>query len=358
MRCLALTKYGRLAPSSRLRFCQYLPYLESQRITVRLAPLLGDSYVQNLYQGRPPQWGEVLRAYFLRLLHLCRFQQYDLLWIEYELFPWLPAWFESYWWNSKVPCVVECDDAVFHRYDLRPNRLVKALLGSKIDRLMQKARTVIAGNDYLAEHARHAGAREIKLLPTVVDLNRYQPKSASLDSAFKIGWIGNPGTAKYLSLIHEALRQAAAQIPIELVAVGSGPLNLEGVPVQARPWSEAEEAKEIRRFDVGIMPLPDEPWAKGKCGYKLIQYMACALPVIASPVGANLKLVDATNGFLASSTEDWVEAFKTLYHNRQQGIELGQAGRRKVEAEYCLQVTAPRLCRILRAAGGFGPQSI
>lgn len=351
MRCLALTKYSRLAPSSRLRFCQYLPYLESQGIAVTLAPLLGDSYVRDLYQGRSPRWRQMLEAYWNRLHLLSQVKQFDLLWIEYELLPWLPAWLESFWRPSKVPCVVEYDDAVFHRYDLHPNRLVRSLLKSKIGRLMHKARTVIAGNDYLAEYARRAGAREIERLPTVVDLDRYPPKPPNQDPTFKIGWIGNPGTAKYLSLVHDALRQAAARFPLELVAAGSGPLKLEGVPVQVRPWSEEEEAKEIHRFDAGLMPLPDESWAKGKCGYKLIQYMACALPVVASPVGANRSLVDETNGFLASSTQDWVEAFTTLYHDRQRAAEMGQAGRRKVEAEYCLQVTAPRLCRILQAAG-------
>jgi hypothetical protein len=120
---------------------------------------------------------------------------------------------------------------------------------------------------------------------------------------------------------------------------------------EIQPWSEATEVDSIHSFDVGIMPLPDEPFERGKCGYKLIQYMGCGIPVIASPVGVNLQIVDpGQNGFIASSHEEWVHAFEVLESDRELRLRMGKAGRQKVEQEYSLKVAAPKLLEILRLA--------
>jgi glycosyltransferase involved in cell wall biosynthesis len=123
------------------------------------------------------------------------------------------------------------------------------------------------------------------------------------------------------------------------------------LPTETRKWFEETEVKDIKNFDVGIMPLPDDPWTRGKCGYKLIQYMACAVPVVASPVGVNKEIVrDGWNGFLAERKEDWVRALNVLFENPSQREEMGKAGRGLVEEKFCLQVTAPRLLSLLRSA--------
>ena len=133
--------------------------------------------------------------------------------------------------------------------------------------------------------------------------------------------------------------------------VGARDAAVDGLPAEARPWSEATEVKDILGFDVGIMPLPDEPWERGKCGYKLIQYMACARPVIASPVGANRQIVEqGVNGFLAETYDDWRSALDMLYAAPELRARLGAAGRRKVETAYCTRVTAPRLANLLKVA--------
>ena len=137
--------------------------------------------------------------------------------------------------------------------------------------------------------------------------------------------------------------------------VGSGPVDLPGVPVEVVGWREETEVDEIRGFDVGIMPLPDEPWARGKCGFKLIQYMACGLPVVASPVGVNAEIVeDGGNGFLARDAGEWVAALEWLKGDAALGGRLGKAGRRKVEARYCLQVTGAQVVEVVRRAMGAG----
>jgi len=207
---------------------------------------------------------------------------------------------------------------------------------------------VTVGNDYLAERARRAGATRVEQLPTTVDLDRYQTAPESENTSYTIGWIGSPTTVGYLNLVQPALAEVSRNDGAQLVVVGGHrELALSGVPTVALPWSEESEVSDIQRFDVGIMPLRDSPWERGKCGYKLIQYMACGRPVVASPVGVNAQIVDhGVNGFLASTTDEWISALDRL-RDAPLRQRMGRAGRTKVERAYALQVTAPRLASLL-----------
>jgi glycosyltransferase involved in cell wall biosynthesis len=213
---------------------------------------------------------------------------------------------------------------------------------------MRGAAMVIAGNLYLAEYAQRAGAARVEVVPTVVDLKRYCAGVRDASVPFTIGWIGSPPTARYLERVAPALAAACQGGRARVVAVGSGPVSLPAVPLEVRPWAHHTEAAEIRRFDVGIMPMPDDPWARGKCGFKLIQYMACGVPVIASPVSANLDIVShGANGLLAASQDEWIAALEALRVDPQLRERLGTAGRHTVEQRYSLDVTAPRLADLL-----------
>lgn len=352
MRVLLLTRYSRLGASSRLRSYQYLPYLQSQGIDVTVSPLFDDAYLKRLYTGQKTHWFKIAETYLRRIAEVLRCRQYDLIWMEKELFPWLPSTFEKYLEWFGVPYMVDYDDAIFHRYDAHSNPIVRVFLGHKIDAVMRRAAMVVVGNGYLAERAHLAGARRVKLLPTVIDLRRYSPvKSDHLmrqkrDNVFTIGWIGTPVTAKYLNMIGPALAEVSAKKRVRLAAVGLDTSSLDDVTVDTIPWSEDSEAEQIRSFDVGIMPLPDDLWERGKCGYKLIQYMACGLPVIASPVGVNRQIVEqGETGFLASTESDWCNALIALIDNLELALQLGRSGRERVAKDYCLQVTAPKLFR-------------
>jgi len=314
-------------------------------------PFFGDYYQHDIYAGRSRRWGKIAQAYLRRCLQLARSASFDLVWIEYELFPWLPALGERLLSGLRIPYVVDYDDAIHHRYQLHPNLLVRVLLGKKIDVIMRQANTVIVGNTYLEERARVTGARRIECLPTAVDLERYRTASTREDGIFTIGWIGSPSTVEHLSLIRPVLADFCRDNKARLVVVGASKVGQDGVSAEFRPWSEATEVEDLLRFDVGIMPLRDEPWERGKCGYKLIQYMACARPVIASPVGVNREIVEpGVNGYLATTDQEWRTALETLRGDPDLRTRMGRAGRFKVETTYCTRVTAPRLASILTRA--------
>jgi glycosyltransferase involved in cell wall biosynthesis len=190
----------------------------------------------------------------------------------------------------------------------------------------------------------------VVMIPTVVDVTRYTEKNLSRSSAiFTIGWIGSPITASYLRGVVQALEQMCRGGGARVCAIGSGPMDLPGVPLEIIPWREETEGEEIQNFDVGITPLPDEPWARGKSGLKLIQYMACRLPVLASPVGVNTEIVEhGYNGFLASSIEEWIYALESLRADSELRHTMGVAGRRQVEEKYHLAVTAPKLVETIK----------
>jgi len=352
LRVLALPRYGRLGASSRLRFYQFLPLLESAGIQVAAVPLSSDDYVARLYAGQRPGPLSIARDYLRRLRQLAGVGRYDLLWVEKELFPGAPALLERWLGRAGVPYVVDYDDATFHRYDRSANPLLRHLWPHKIDVAMRQSRAVVAGNAYLAARASGAGARTVVVLPTVVDLARYrvEPRAAS---AFAIGWMGTPVTQKYLAPIAGTLAEVCAEGAARVILVGAtADLALPATcPVDRRPWSEAREAADLAEFDVGVMPLADTEWERGKCGYKLIQYMAAGRPVVASAEGTNRNIVEhGVSGFLATTAEEWRAALRRLRDDPALRARMGQAGRRRVEEHYSLATAAPRLVAVLRAA--------
>ncbi len=348
-----LTRYDRLGASSRMRSFQYLPWLESAGISVTVAPLFSDQYVSGL-QHNTKNLAKAVSAYAGRIKTLLSCKKFDLLWLEKEALPWLPAWFEKALLPKSIPYVLDYDDAVFHHYDQHRNALVRRFFSDKHPALMRGAALIVAGNAYLADCAKRAGAVRVELVPTVIDLDRYPAagvKPNNVNTAPPcIGWIGQRVTAPFLSPYKSLFSRMSAIGQARFVAVGIDTASL-ALPMESIAWSEQTEVQSIANFDIGIMPLLDEPFARGKCGYKLIQYMACGLPVVASPVGVNSQIVEhGVNGFLADTPEQWEHALQTLLTDASLRQRMGQAGRAKVEREFCIQVTGPRLAALLVAA--------
>lgn len=352
LRVLALTRYGALGASSRMRFLQYLPALAAADIDVQVQALFDDATLATRYQQGGYAPTVALRCFARRVVALRLRQQFDLLWIEKEALPWWPLWAEAALLRG-VPYVLDYDDAVFHNYDLHRLAAVRQIYSRRLVGLMARAALVVSGNDYLAQRARDAGAPWVEVLPTVIDLERYPapPPKATLPggSVAKIVWIGSPSTVHYLQLLVEPLQQLAQRVPFVLRVIGSE-MTIPGVRVECVRWMEDTEVACIMECDIGVMPLLDSPWERGKCGYKLIQYMACGLPVLASPIGVNTHIVQpAVNGLLASDANSWVDALERLLEDAPLRAQMGVAGRQRVEQTYCLQVTGPRLAKWLRA---------
>lgn len=346
------TKYDRSGASSRYRSYQYRSALHEAGLIPIFLPLFTSSYLSHKYAHGRARSDQVLLALLKRVWAVLTVPRRATVFIEYELLPFCPAVLERWlvWRGCRL--VVDYDDALFHQYDEHPRAWVRRWLGHKIAQVMRRSHTVIAGNEYLACYARQAGASRVVLIPTVVDLTRYPPVIDRLPRAHcVIGWIGSPSTAPYLQAIAPALAEVCKTSGARIRLVGSGAVSLPEVPVEIVPWFEAEEVSEIAGFDIGIMPLPDEPWARGKCGFKLIQYMACAVPVVASPVGVNNTIVSPQhNGFLADTLTDWVNALQYFICHAPERQRMGQAGRQTVEDRYCLAVTAPLLIQVVQQA--------
>lgn len=352
MNILLLSRYGTLGASSRVRSFQYIPYLKEAGIHVTVSSLLDNQYIMDMYNGKPKNYMKFICSYLARISDLLKANQFQLLWVEKELFPWLPAWAEVFLTKMGCNYLVDYDDPLFHNYDQHSNYWFRMLMGKKIDSVMKHAQLVLAGNPYIGVRARQAGAKQVEIIPTVIDLKRYEVVPTRRNCPIKIGWIGSPNTAQYLKTIQQALSEISKIRKIQIVLVGAGAIDFGNVPVEIRRWTEESEVRQIQDFDIGIMPLSDEPQARGKCGYKLIQYMACGRPVVASPVGVNNQIVEhGINGFHANSTQEWVKTLSTLCDSSMIRGKMGQAGRRKVEENYCIQRMAPRLSALLLQAG-------
>jgi glycosyltransferase involved in cell wall biosynthesis len=352
MKVLLLSRYGSLGASSRVRYLQYLPYFRSQGISVSVSPLFSDDYLRALYQGRTC-WYKVISGYVSRLMMLLRVRRYDVVIIEKELFPFLPAIAERLLHMFGVRYVVDYDDALFHRYDCHSSALVRLVLGRKIDVVMRHSAMVVAGNEYLAEHARQARAFRVETVPTVVDVEHYRPQKDMANDVPIVGWIGTPKTSHYLHSLIPVFEAIQKVMHVQFVAVGARKEDFIDTIIEVWAWSEATEVGSIRQFDIGIMPLDDSPWERGKCGYKLVQYMACGLPVVASPVGVNSTIVSPEeHGLLANTLAEWQEALVYLLQaDISYRVSIGRAGRNYVKNWYSLQVQAPRLLKMVMEAG-------
>jgi glycosyltransferase involved in cell wall biosynthesis len=349
---LVLTRYDSNGPSSRYRFYQFFPSLNKENLHVSVSPLFNERYVRNLYSSkRKLKIFNPINSFLKRTAKILLNRKYDLVWMEKEILPWIPASIEKFLLKSSIPCIIDYDDAIYHRYDQHPNFLIRMALSNKIEKLMLSSNVIIVGNQYIAEYAVDAGAKQVEILPTVVDTNIYTQKNYKGNSNFTIGWIGSPTTSPYVKVAIPALNQLCQNSDVNFSAIGALKKDMVEISVQLIPWLAETEVQELNRFDVGIMPLPDTPWERGKCGFKLIQYMAAGLPVIASPVGINTEIVDhGITGFLASTTEDWVKYLRILKDDSELRRTMGIAGRRIVEEKYSLEMVAPKLISIFKEA--------
>jgi glycosyltransferase involved in cell wall biosynthesis len=338
-----------------VRLSQFQFALASRGIDLQISSLLDNDYLECRYNSKELRLMPLVSAYLHRVDILRSIDSSDLSIIYAELLPLLPAWLEKRLLGS--PYILDFDDAFFLKYRTGRLRWLRPLLGCKFDRLLQGASAVTAGSSHLGAYAQQFNPN-VNLVPSVVDTDRYSPCDYKHNaSSFTVGWIGSPSTAPYLQALEEPLRNFALEHPVRLLVVGATAPAIPGVEVVTVPWSLELEVELIQQFSVGVMPLPDTPWARGKCAYKLIQCMACAVPVIASPVGANVEVVPPTCGILASTTDQWLAAFRKLAADRNLCLQMGSAGRQWVEENYSLRSAVPELARVIRSVASGRPNA-
>ena len=331
---ILFTRYSDLGASSRLRMIQYIPFFEEHDLVCKVSPFFNEKYLKNLYSNKKINLLNLVWLFLRRFVTLFSVKKYDLIWIEKEVFPYMPSFFESIICFFGVKYIVDYDDDIFQNYEKFNSIFYK----SKFSNFLKESSLVVVCNDYLYSRVESFGAKNILKIPTVVDIYKYQKRSYSSDyKEFRIGWIGSPSTTKYLYILKSVLEKLSTKYSIKLIVVGGSKLENFNIPVESHNWSETSESEIIRSFDVGIMPLSKTKWEEGKCGYKLIQYMAAGLPVIATCFGMNKEIVDKEIGFLATDENDWRLAFEYFINNNDQIKVFGEKSRKNVENFYSLQ---------------------
>lgn len=347
IKILALTKYGNMGASSRERFLIYFKKLEESGFKVTWKPMLPNEYLKAKYAWSKTSLQLIFFSYWRRIKNLLQAKNYDLIWLEYEALPYVPFFLERLTGLYKNKVIVDYDDAIFHNYDRHSFFLIRYFLKNKIKEVMRSSRVVCVGNSYLKNYAKQANAKHITYLPTVVNTDVYKPNQSRQNSSdfIKIGWLGSPSTQFHLTLIENVLKKLQTEIGIEFHVMGvDKEFQSPGLNTIVHQWSEAAQLNFLNGIDIGVMPLYVNDFAKGKCGYKLIQYMAYQKPVVATPLEVNKKIVDhGVNGFLAESDAEWFNALKTLCDDKVRRESMGKNGRDKVEKNYSVNAAFPVL---------------
>lgn len=248
--------------------------------------------------------------------------------------------------------IYDFDDAVMFR-DSNAPRQGSRQRHSRFRRLVSGADLVLAGNEYLGRLAAAAGGRPV-IFPTVVNVASFPPRPPGGEGGEVVGWMGSASNFVYLRELANPIRSLLAPRPgLIFRVVADRPPELDGLPADYRPWSEDREAAELYGFSVGVMPLLDDPWTRGKCAFKLLLYGAASLPAVASPVGANRDVIqEGVTGYFARNPEEWLRRLEELLASPARREEMGRAARRLVEERYSLAAAVPRLAGVIRRIAG------
>jgi glycosyltransferase involved in cell wall biosynthesis len=340
-------------PGQRYRIEQWAPRLRAQGIEVVYSSFLGAATMDVLYRHGFlwEKFRGTADGYLRAMRESAHLDGFDVAYIYREA-TLLSGTFVERRIARRLPVLFDFDDAIYLR-DVSPANRTFGWLKSaaKAQALCRLSAAVVVGNQHLAEFARRFNS-SIAIVPSSIDTSSYCPQTGKRDPSPRpvIGWMGSATTQRYLEEFAPVLRKIAARRPIEIRVVSDRPPQVEGVDVTWRLWTAEREAAEIAEFDVGIMPLPDDPWTRGKCAMKALQYMGMGVPVVCSPVGANRDLVrHGENGLLATTADEWDESVEALLADGSLRARLGHAGRLTVEREYSASVSADRFAAIVRS---------
>ena len=354
MRVLALVPglYD-ISPSQRYRIEQWEPLLRERGVEITYEPFECPELNALLYHpGRMPKKLQLVAKGLGRRFDAVRkAREYDLVYILREAALLGPPVFERMVHKTGVPIVFDFDDAIFVSYRSPSNGYLSYLkFAGKTKTICRLAAHVMVGNPYLAEYARQYNER-VTVVPTTIDTRTYHvPPPKNSDGPLIIGWTGSHSTVQHLDTLRGALKKLAARENFRLRVIGTPVYELAPIDVEAMRWRAKTEVDDLRPIDIGVMPLPEDKWSKGKCGAKALQFMGMGIPTVCSPVGVNTEIIqDDQNGFLARTEDEWVDKLTRLLRSAELRRRLGQAGRATVEQKYSAISQAPRVYEIFKS---------
>ncbi len=341
------------SPGQRYRLEQWDPLLRERGVEITYAPFEDEELHSIVY--KPGRMGKKLQLVThnlaRRLSTISKARKYDLVYILREAALLGPPVFERLLHQQRVPFVFDFDDAIFVSYRSPSNGYLSYLkFASKTKTICRLASHVMVGNPYLAEYA-SAVNDNVTVIPTTIDTEKYRvPPPKTTPGPLVIGWTGSYSTVQHLDTLRGALKKLAETEQFRLRVIGTPTYELSPVEVEALQWRAATELEDLCAIDIGVMPLPDDNWSKGKCGLKALQFMALGIPTLCSPVGVNTDIIqDNENGFLALSEAEWVDKLSRLLRDAELRRRLGDAGRATVEQRYSAAIQAPRVYEIFKS---------
>ena len=341
------------SPGQRYRLEQWEPLLRERGVDITFAAFEDEDLHALLYKrgmmGKKLQL--VTRALGRRLSLVRKLKEYDLVYLLREAALLGPPVFERLIAQTGVPMVFDFDDAIFVSYRSPSNGYLSYLkFAGKTKTICRIASHVMVGNPYLADYARQVNDR-VTVIPTTIDTEKYRvPERKEKNGPVVIGWTGSHSTVQHLDTMRGALKKLAEKESFRLRVIGTPAYECAPVDVEAMPWRAETELEDLSEIDIGMMPLPDDRWSKGKCGLKALQFMALGIPTICSPVGVNTDIIqDDQNGFIAATEDEWVEKLTRLLRSAELRQRLGHAGRVTVEEKYSALTQTPRVYEIFKS---------
>jgi len=354
MNVLFITPGPHRAADTRYRIEQFLPGLREAGIKGEVRPFMSER-LYDIY-AEPghtlEKLVEVSAALVRRLGDTLRSRHFDAVLIHKEAFAFGPPILETLFRYRSGALIFDLDDA----YWTHPPQLRQ--IGrrwrdpERVPKIIRMSDHVIAGNASIAEHVRQYNT-QVTVIPTVIDTNRYKPCSTSPNPGrVTVGWVGRWSSAFYLNRLEPVFRDLCARYPqVQIKLIGAKEPDWPDVRVISQAWRLETEIEDIQSFDIGLMPLDDDEYARYKCGFKMLQYMGLGIPAVASPVGVNREILqDGVNGFLAESLEEWRTKLACLIENPKLRARLGAAGRRTVEERFSVEKTLPLMMRVIHLA--------